>query len=161
MFCDKYDACPNRKKFSCQSQDVQPSLPHCVRVSDEYHVQVARRHALKRAKLVGMSSLDAHYVATAVSELANNMIFHTDHGGVIQFYSIQADGRSGIEIVAQDDGPGIACIDSAMVDGFSTNGGLGGGLGGAQRLMDEFEIESAPESGTRIIARKWLAVSKN
>ena len=108
---------------------------------------------------MGMPRLDANYVATAVSELANNLFFHSDHGGVIEYYSIQADGRNGIEIIAQDDGPGIACIDSAMTDGFSTNGGLGGGLSGAKRLMDEFEIESTLGSGTRIIVRKWLVES--
>jgi len=107
--------------------------------------------------MVGMPRLDAYYVATAVSELANNLFFHTGDGGVIQIYSIESEGRHGIEIVAQDDGPGIACIDSAMVDGFSTNGGLGSGLGGVQRLMDEFEIESAHGAGTRIVARKWMA----
>jgi len=159
MRCDRYDTCPNRCRFSCASQGKCPSLPHCVRVSDEYQIQVARRHALKRAALLGMSSLDSHYVATAVSELANNLFFHTENGGVIQFYHIKKDGRDGIEIIASDEGPGIACIDSAMVDGYSSNGGLGGGLGGAQRLMDEFEIESEFGAGTRIVARKWLAVA--
>ncbi|MDX8411133.1 MAG: anti-sigma regulatory factor [Mariprofundaceae bacterium] len=104
-----------------------------------------------------MSSLDSHYVATAVSELANNQFFHTNSGGVIQFYHIEHSGRHGIEIVAQDEGPGIACIDMAMTDGFSSNGGLGGGLGGVKRLMDEFEIESEHGAGTRIVVRKWLA----
>jgi len=156
MFCDKYDVCPRRKDFSCQSQDAHPSLPHCVRISHEHHIQVASRHALQRAEMVGMSHLDCHYVATAVSELANNLFFHAADGGIIQFHAIASDGRNGIEIVAQDDGPGIACIDSAMVDGFSTNGGMGSGLGGAQRLMDEFEIESTHGLGTRIVARKWL-----
>jgi len=160
MLCDRYDTCPDTEQFSCTSQDKNPSLPHCVRVSDEYQIQIARRHALKRAALLGMSSLESHYVATAVSELANNLFFHTENGGVIQFYHIKKDGRDGIEIVASDKGPGIICIDSAMTDGYSSNGGLGGGLGGAERLMDEFEIESEHGKGTRIVARKWLATSK-
>jgi len=156
MYCNQSDVCPNQKNFSCNAQEAHPSLPHCVRVSDEYHIQVARRHALQRAELLGMASLESHYVATAVSELANNLFFHTNQGGLIQFYRIEKDGRRGIEIVAFDDGPGIVCIDTAMTDGYSSNGGLGGGLGGAKRLMDEFEIESEHGVGTRIVVRKWL-----
>jgi len=156
MSCDQYDTCPNKKLFSCPSQDAHPSLPHCIRVVDEYHIQVARRHALNRAEMVGMSSLESCYVATAVSELANNLFFHTDNGGVIQLFPIESGGNPGIEVVAQDDGPGIKCIDTAMTDGYSSNGGLGGGLGGTQRLMDEFAIESEHGVGTRIVARKWL-----
>jgi len=158
MFCDRCNTCPNRKSFSCASQGIHPSLPHCVRVSDEYQIQVACRHALKRAALLGMPNLESHYVATAVSELANNQFFHTKNGGVIQFYRIKnaQDGREGIEIIADDDGFGIASIERAMEDGYSTNGGLGAGLGGVQRLMDGFEIESELGHGTRIVARKWL-----
>ncbi|MFQ5346080.1 MAG: anti-sigma regulatory factor [Mariprofundus sp.] len=161
MYCDFYDACPNRKRFSCDRQEAHPGLPHCVRVSDEHHIQLARRHALKRAELLGMSSLDGYYVATAVSELANNQFFHTENGGVIQFYRIEKDDRVGIEVVAQDDGPGIACIKAAMIDGYSSNCGLGGGLGGTERLMDEFEIESEVGTGTRIVARKWVTTSQH
>ncbi len=156
MFCDRYASCPNRQQFSCHRQDVHPSLPYCIRIADEFHVQVARRHALTRAELVGMNQLSACYIATAVSELANNLFFHTDHGGVIQFHHIRQGSRAGIEIIAQDDGPGIASIDVAMTDGFSSNGGLGSGLGGVKRLMDEFHIESEQGKGTRITARKWL-----
>jgi len=104
-----------------------------------------------------MSGLESHYVATAVSEMANNLIFHTKTGGVIRFYHVEKDGKSGIEIIAHDECSGIADIKQAMVDGFSTNGGLGGGLGGMQRLMDEFEIESERGVGTTIIMRKWVA----
>jgi len=156
MFCDQYATCPNRQQFSCHNQDAHPSLPSCIRISDECHIQVARRYALKRAELAGMGTLTACYIATAVSELANNLFFHTDQGGVIQFHHIQQGLKEGIEIIAQDDGPGIANIDAAMVDGFSSNGGLGSGLGGIKRLMDEFHIESVQGKGTRIIARKWL-----
>jgi len=158
MLCDKLHSCPDRKKFSCSDQESHPSLPSCLRVSGEHHVHVARRHVLKRTELLGMSSLESHYVATAVCEVANNLFFHTKQGGVIQFSHIEDHGSHGIEIVAIDDGCGIEDIQQAMADGFSTNGGLGGGLGGMQRLMDEFEIESKPGEGTRIVMRKWVAV---
>lgn len=130
--------------------------PSCLPVTAEHHVQVARRHALQCTAQLGMSRLSSHYVATAVSELANNLFFHTSNSGEIRFCCLNNAGRAGIEIVAHDQGPGIADIAAAMTDGFSTNGGLGGGLGGVQRLMDEFEISSRLGVGTRIIARKWL-----
>jgi len=135
---------------------MHPSLPSCVHVSQEHHVHVARRHAMDRTALLEMPELEAHYVATAVSELANNLFFHTKVGGSIQFFHIENDGQTGIEVVAHDDCAGIADIEQAMADGFSSNGGLGGGLGGMQRLMDEFEIESASGKGTHIVMRKWL-----
>lgn len=158
MLCDKYASCPDRKRFSCRSQESDPSLPACLRVADEYHVYTARRYALKMTALLGMSNLESHYVATAVSELANNLFFHTQSGGMIQFFHIEKNGKSGIEIVSHDEDSGIADVDAAMVDGFSTNGGLGLGLGSMQRLMDEFELESEREMGTRVVMRKWVTV---
>jgi len=113
---------------------------------------------MTRTKLLNISTLDAHYIATAVSELANNLFFHTDEGGTIAFDHIEKDGKIGIEVIAHDTGNGIPDIAQAMVDGFSTNGGLGAGLGGMQRLMDEFEIESNIGTGTHIVMRKWMRV---
>ena len=155
MSCSKYQSCPYRDKFSCNTQKDSDNLFRCVLVHDEYHIHVARRLALQCTKRLGMSGLHSHYVATAASELANNLFFHTLGGGVIQFRQVEKAGRSGVEMVAHDEGPGIADIDAAMIDGFSTNGGLGAGLGGTQRLMDEFEISSEQSVGTRIVVRKW------
>jgi len=156
MPCDQFSSCPDRDKFSCDSQYRCPSLPSCIRISDEYHVLSARRHVLKQTELLGMTRLDSHYVATAVSELANNLFFHTRTGGIIQCYHIEKAGKSGIEVIGHDDCVGIADIEQAMTDGFSTNGGLGSGLGGMQRLMDEFEITSERGVGTHIVMRKWI-----
>ncbi|MDQ6992589.1 MAG: ATP-binding protein [Mariprofundus sp.] len=125
-------------------------------IYEEYHIHVARRHVTAWTKLLGMSRLESHYVATAISELANNLFFHSQSGGIIHFYHIKKNGKSGIEIIAHDKGPGIINIEQAMQDGFSTNGGLGGGLGGMQRLMDEFEITSEAGVGTDIVMRKWV-----
>ena len=102
-----------------------------------------------------MNRTAAFYVATSVSELANNLFFHAAGGGTITLSAVRRDGQRGIEVIAEDDGPGIPEVELAMQDGFSTNGGLGGGLPGAKRLMDEFEITSTVAGGTRIVARKW------
>ena len=69
--------------------------------------------------------------------------------------AIKQDGGAGIELIAEDEGPGIPDLEQAMQDGFSTNRGLGGGLPGVKRLMDEFHITSEMGTGTRIITRKW------
>ncbi len=144
------------KLTTCPDPEDCFRRPSCLPVTDEHHVQIVRRHALQCTAQLGMSRLSSHYVATAVSELANNLFFHTSNGGEIRFCCLDKAGRVGIEIIAQDEGPGIVDIAAAMTDGFSTNGGLGAGLGGVRRLMDEFEISSKPGIGTRIIARKWL-----
>ncbi len=80
--------------------------------------------------------------------------FHTNKGGTLSFIPVRNEKIEGIEIISEDEGPGIPDIELAMQDGFSTCGGLGGGLPGVKRLMDEFEITSK-ETGTRIVARKW------
>ena len=80
--------------------------------------------------------------------------FHTTKGGTLSFIHIFNEKKQGIEVISQDEGPGIPDIPLAMQDGFSTYGGLGGGLPGVKRLMDEFEITSS-ETGTKIVARKW------
>lgn len=97
----------------------------------------------------------AYTIATSVSELANNLFFHCPMGGRITITPLRNNGQVGIEVIAEDDGPGIPDIESAMQDGFTTNKGLGGGLPGVKRLMDEFEITSEVGEGTKIITRKW------
>ncbi len=86
--------------------------------------------------------------------LASIQIDLTDQDA-LEVVLVQHDGRRGIEVVAEDQGPGIADVPQAMQDGFSTIGGLGSGLPGVARLMDECKIASAPGVGTRIVARKW------
>ena len=80
---------------------------------------------------------------------------HAFPGGTIRIFRIEDGKKVGLEIVAQDKGPGIPDVELAMQDGYSTNRGLGSGLPGAQRLMDEFSIESELGVGTRIVARLW------
>jgi len=110
--------------------------------------ELATRHGLVEAAAAAL--------ATAVTEVARNMIVHAG-GGELTVIAVDEIGRRGVIVTAQDDGPGIEDIDRAMRDGFSTTGSLGLGLPGAQRLVDEFEIESVVAAGTRVTLRKWAA----
>ena len=129
--------------------------PMVVPVTEEHHVAQARLAAKSLANSLVLSEVAVYSIATVVSELANNLFFHVRNGGIITLKAVRQNGSVGVEVVAQDDGPGIADVDLAMRDGFTTNGGLGYGLPGIERLMDEFEIESSAKKGTRVIARKW------
>ena len=126
-----------------------------IRIIKEHHIAQARRTARSEAEALGFSSRDVSYIETGVSELASNLFFHTGYGGVLFFIPVSDNDRQGIEIISEDEGPGISDIKLAMTDGYSTRGGLGGGLPGVKRLMDEFEIFSEIGKGTRIITRKW------
>jgi serine/threonine-protein kinase RsbT len=119
----------------------------------ESDILAARQRGRTLAEEVGFTGSDLAIIATAISELARNIIQHAGSGEMI---IAPIDGsRRGILVVARDEGPGIADIDRAMQDGFSTLGSLGLGLPGAKRLMDEFELESEVGRGTTITARKW------
>lgn len=126
-----------------------------IRISKEHHIAQARRTARHIAQKLGFSPRNVSYIETGVSELAANLFFHTAYGGTLFFTPVSDKDRTGMEIVSEDEGPGIADITLAMQDGYSTRGGLGGGLPGVKRLMDEFEIYSELGKGTRIITRKW------
>jgi len=136
---------------------VMIDRPRVVEVAVESEVDVsrARRAAIAMAESLGFGRAAAYRLATAVSELATNLVFHADRGGVIRLTPLDAAGRVGLELAACDDGPGIADLDHAMRDGVSTAGGLGSGLPGTRRLMDEFEIASTVGEGTRVVARLW------
>lgn len=119
----------------------------------ESDILTARQRGRALAEEVGFTGSDLAIIATAISELARNIIQHAGKGEMIIG---PIDGQpGGILVVARDEGPGIADIDRAMQDGFSTLGSLGLGLPGAKRLMDEFELESEVGRGTTITMRKW------
>jgi serine/threonine-protein kinase RsbT len=126
-----------------------------VTVNKEPHIAKVRIAAKLLAKSIGFLDVETGCVATSVSELANNLLSHTTKGGTITMIAIKQNGKDGIEIIAEDEGPGIPDLKQAMQDGFSTNRGLGGGLPGVKRLMDEFHITSEVGTGTRIVTRKW------
>lgn len=128
---------------------------HTVRIQVEHDISRARLMALDCAKHLGFSKSKAYYLATAVSELASNLMFHTKNGGEIILSVVECHNVLGIEVCAIDTGPGIKNIELAMQEGYSTvKGSLGCGLPGVKRLMDAFYIESH-DTGTIVKAIKW------
>jgi len=114
----------------------------------------ARAEGRALAARLGFSRTDATLVATAISEIARNMVVHAD-GGEIVMTPVYDDTRYGLVVVARDSGPGIRDIPAAMQDGYGSSSGLGLGLPGARRLMDEFRIESECGKGTTVTMKKW------
>lgn len=103
---------------------------------------------------VGFSLVDQTKVVTAASELARNTVIYGG-GGTVELEVVQEGIRKGLRLAFVDEGPGIADIELALRDGYTSGGGLGLGLGGAKRLMNEFEIESSPGAGTRVTVTRW------
>jgi serine/threonine-protein kinase RsbT len=126
-----------------------------VLVHNDLDIVSARVEGRNLAKRLGFGVIDQARIATAISELARNLVLYAD-GGQVLLEEVHSEGRIGIQIVCSDEGPGIADLDLVMQDGYSTQRGLGMGLPGTRRLMDEFEIESQINVGTTIIIRKWL-----
>jgi serine/threonine-protein kinase RsbT len=126
-----------------------------VKVAAEAHVYVAAHQLKALARKMGFNEADQIRIETVTSELARNIFLYAGEGA-IKVQVVTKGKRRGLKIEALDHGPGIADIEQAMKDGYTTSGGLGSGLGGAKRMMDEFHIESAPGWGTRITAIKWL-----
>ncbi len=125
-----------------------------VHVRMEADILTARRTGKAMAGRLGFSDADAVLIATAISEIARNMLEYAG-GGVMRFRVLQAP-RAGLEIRAEDQGPGIQDVELAMRDGYSTGGGMGLGLPGAKRLVDDFSISSKPGAGTTVVMRKWV-----
>ena len=105
---------------------------------------------------IGVESQFREEVVLAVSELGSNLVKHACGGGKLIFTRLGESDRLGIQIDSEDSGPGIASIDEALADGFSSKGSLGSGLGTVNRLMDELEIDSRPGKGTHVRCRKWI-----
>jgi serine/threonine-protein kinase RsbT len=114
----------------------------------------ARRAMRELAAPLGFSSAELAMMATAVSELARNILVYAETGE-IEISPLEQAHRRGIQVEARDEGPGIADVQLALSDGYSTANSLGLGLPGARRLMDEFEIESQLGVGTVVTLRKW------
>jgi len=114
----------------------------------------ARQLVRDCAILQGLSLVDQTKVVTAASELARNVLVHGG-GGSVRLEAVVNGSRRGLRMEFVDQGPGIPDVQQALRDGFSTGAGLGLGLGGAKRLVNEFAIESAPGSGTRVVIARW------
>lgn len=123
-------------------------------INSDQDIVLARQKGRSLAIELRFSPVDATLIATAISELARNILAYA-RKGEITLRTVLASGRQGILIVASDDGPGIRDINQALRDGFSTSGSLGLGLPGVRRLMDEFEISSRPGRGTKVAVKKW------
>lgn len=117
-------------------------------------VVFVRQTTLAWATALGMSVTNRTKIATAASELARNTLQHGG-GGRVTFQGVHTDAARGLRLIFEDDGPGISDIEQALADGYSTAGGLGLGLGGAKRLVNEFDIESTPGKGTRVAIIRW------
>lgn len=115
---------------------------------------IARQTGRKVAESVGFAGSDLTMISTAISELARNIIRYAKKGEVV-VSPISDGGRVGVMVVARDRGPGIPDIDLAMRDGYTTGTGMGLGLPGARRLMDEFAIFSQVAEGTTVVMKKW------
>ena len=126
-----------------------------VVISKDADVILAVFEAKQYSKVIGFPKTDQVMISTAVSELARNILKYAIEGEVI-LKIINKNLKKGIEIIAQDKGPGIEDLKKALSENFSTGGTLGIGLPGTQRIMDEFLIDSAPGQGTTVMVRKWV-----
>ncbi|WP_339468977.1 ATP-binding protein [Pseudomonas capeferrum] len=121
----------------------------------EQDVVLARQLTRKLASDCGMRLVDLTKLVTAVSELARNTVVYGG-GGDMDWEVIEEAGRTGVRLVFRDEGPGIADIKLALTDGWTSGSGLGLGLTGARRLVDEFELSTAPGQGTRVMITRWI-----
>lgn len=131
--------------------DSSGTLP--VRV--EQDVVLARQLARKLASEQGMRLVDLTKLVTAVSELARNTVVYGG-GGDMDWQVLDESGRIGLRLLFRDEGPGIADTRLALTDGWTSGGGLGLGLTGARRLVDEFDLDTAPGAGTRVTITRWI-----
>lgn len=127
----------------------------CLEIRDEVDIAYAAMGAKKYAASIGFTTSGQYMISTAVSELARNIFVYAKKG-TINLNPLERNAIKGIEIIAEDSGPGIDDIQKALEDEFSTGGTMGVGLPGTKRLMDEFIIDSYIGIGTKITVRKWI-----
>ncbi|UOQ44346.1 anti-sigma regulatory factor [Halobacillus salinarum] len=127
----------------------------CVNIKKEWDIVGARQLGRDVARKTGFGTVDQARIATAISELARNIYLYAGTGKIC-FEVIEEVNHKGMSIIAMDNGPGIKELSQVMEDGYSTSGGLGAGLPGVKRLMDEFDIHSEEGKGTEIKVIKWL-----
>jgi serine/threonine-protein kinase RsbT len=133
---------------------LAPEQAERIAIESDADVVTARQRARALAVGLDMPTTDQTLLATAISEIARNITAYATRGEVC-LDVVQDGGRRGIRVVASDEGPGIDDLEKALTDGYTTGGGLGLGLPGARRLVDEFDIQTAPGQGTRVTLVKW------
>lgn len=126
-----------------------------LEIKTEEDIISSRSAAKELAREVGFGLVDQTKIATAISELTRNIVKYANEG-ILYLTTVEKNLRQGLEITCEDRGPGIDDIEVALREGFSTSKGLGMGLPGARKLMDEFELTSTAGKGTRVVVRKWL-----
>lgn len=143
---------PLKKKLSMNHLNLKAKK---LNISGDIDVAYAALGAKNYAKEIGFSKVDQYMISTAVSELARNIHTYAKNG-TINLNIVEDNSKKGIEVVAEDWGPGIQDIDKAMKDNFSTGGTMGVGLPGTKRLMDDFQIDARRTQGTKVTIRKWI-----
>jgi serine/threonine-protein kinase RsbT len=137
---------------------VEPTKSETISVRSSNEV-VQVRHVVRRwAVDAGFTLIEQTKMVTAASELARNMVDYGG-GGTVTLEEVREGTRAGLRLTFEDHGPGIADIDQAMRDGFTSGGGMGLGLGGAKRLSNAFEIHSKPGEGTRVAITRWRGIA--
>jgi serine/threonine-protein kinase RsbT len=137
--------------------DGTTPVPDDIRVLIRSNLDIvtARQEGRALAARTGFGATDVTLIATVISELARNIVSYARQGEIVMRVVAGANAQ-GVTIISHDSGPGIRSVEDAMRDGYSTSGGLGLGLPGVRRLMDEFTIESALGRGTTVRVTKWL-----
>jgi len=125
-----------------------------IQIAADTDIVLARQKGRELAERLGFTRTDLTFIATAISEVARNITSYAGRGEML-FRIVNGDGRRGIIMEARDEGPGIGDLERALEDGYSTAEGMGLGLPGARRLMDEFEVRSEAGMGTTVIMCKW------
>jgi serine/threonine-protein kinase RsbT len=142
--------------FGEMATGLTESIGVVVPIGSETDLIQVRQTLRHEAESAGLNLVDQTKLITAGSELARNVLVHsTGSRGVMRAEQVSAMGRTGVRVTFSDDGPGIADIDLALTDGFSTAGSLGLGLPGSKRLVDELTVTSSAGSGTTVVIVKW------
>jgi serine/threonine-protein kinase RsbT len=126
-----------------------------LEIRTEEDIIVSRAAAKELAREVGFGIVDQTKIATAISELTRNIVKYAGDG-LLYLEVVSRNQQPGLEITCEDRGPGIVDIEAALREGYTTGKGLGMGLPGARKLMDDFELTSTVNQGTRVVVRKWL-----
>ena len=132
----------------------RPPRTETIEVRIESDIVLARLLVKEAAAELGFSPLELTKMVTAASELGRNTLLHGG-GGTMRLETLTERGRDGLRLTFDDQGPGIADIEQAMVNGFTTKRGLGLGLGGSKRLVDEFQVTSRVGAGTQVMVTRW------
>ena len=133
---------------------MAPGTTDNLPLASEHDILLARQTVRRLAQEIGLSLVDQTKLVTATSELARNAVTYGG-GGHMAWHVLGEGARRGLRLTFADQGPGIADLQRALTDGFTTGGGLGIGLGGSKRLVDEFHVDTAPGAGTRVTITKW------